>query len=856
MILSSGCGEKKSIVNIQINWKSSDPQSIPLTIREKEYEKQNLLLNPSFEMGRILTYDTVLYSYNISGWSTLGENVYWTDIRNESAFKKDEAYHGFQSIKIVREKADETDVQGEGVVSDFIKVIPGNYRLTCYIKLQNIESNLKRLTGNLLDAVNIRLFYYDKNKILIKSSVFNPASDNIIDNSFKAYSFSGFDYISELPWTKINCISNHFPFEEGGIPSEARFVKVFFGLKGTGTMWVDLADYRYSSANFSLLEKCGRFFEAGMEPSQMLIPTPFSFTNYKQFELSLQTENKEIYPLIYAPRNMSEKELKAVKTIKSILEEAIAGKISGKGAKVNVVTRLHPDELESGRLIFSIGSTSILSENAEHLPFKELKEHPQSYLISRPESYNNLVIIYSEDPEGYFYASRTINQLIDHSNAVYNHYDIFDYPAFINRSFVFKTDGKNNPALRNDLLHALSLGFNKIFVKPSDDLSFQSVYSFYSGNKQYFSSVWKEFPYFRYGFSGINIMMDDKRFDFTESNKPLTSLSGKVEVAAERLARIVKQYDPVQEEGLIISDIFLWEYLNLGSPSTIVKLFDADKFNQFIELRNLFFNTLGSLLSSPDYLNYIYFLPVFSDNSLLHKSGAMGRYYFKDFYFNEGEPDILLWKGPAEYSFSIDGAELKKFNKETEKKIIWFDNTLSINKENRMEMGVASIYPGKAKLGSLFAPFDVILNADINDFHNRECIVDLSDFSPASLIRLSTAADFLWNPDSYNPELSLWKVLVARYGRESAISLLHFNDACYKLLGITITAEADGLSQRLLREGEEVIRSVNLHWEELMKLIEKDTLFINQLADKKNQIITRFYQSKRKRVTDKITSAE
>jgi len=50
----SGCKSKPRIVNIQATWKSTDPSNIPLTVREKEYEKGNLVLNPSFENGTLL----------------------------------------------------------------------------------------------------------------------------------------------------------------------------------------------------------------------------------------------------------------------------------------------------------------------------------------------------------------------------------------------------------------------------------------------------------------------------------------------------------------------------------------------------------------------------------------------------------------------------------------------------------------------------------------------------------------------------------------------------------------------------------------------------------------------------------
>ena len=129
----SGCKSKPRIVNIQATWKSTDPSNIPLTVREKEYEKGNLVLNPSFENGRYFNLDTSRISFNLQGWKKAGENVFWTDVQDRKAFLSNEAYNGLHAIKIARKNADETDLQGEGIISDFIRVIPGSYKLSFYI---------------------------------------------------------------------------------------------------------------------------------------------------------------------------------------------------------------------------------------------------------------------------------------------------------------------------------------------------------------------------------------------------------------------------------------------------------------------------------------------------------------------------------------------------------------------------------------------------------------------------------------------------------------------------------------------------------------------------------------------------
>jgi hypothetical protein len=62
-----------------------------------------------------------------------------------------------------------------------------------------------------------------------------------------------------------------------------------------------------------------------------------------------------------------------------------------------------------------------------------------------------------------------------------------------------------------------------------------------------------------------------------------------------------------------------------------------------------------------------------------------------------------------------------------------------------------------------------------------------------------------------------------------------------------MTAEKEGLSTKLSREGEETMKVINEKWDVVSKILAKDILFLNQLTDNKNLIFTKFYQSKRKR---------
>ena len=302
LIILAGCRSRSHIVNLQTQWSGLDPKSIPLNIREKEYEKGNLVSNPSFELGRYYNVDTLRLSFNLPGWKKVGEDVSWTNIQNALEFEPDEASIGLHAIRIERDNADETDVQGEGIISDYIKVIPGNYRLSMDVRLKHVESNLERLGSNIQDAVNIMLFFYDRNKVLIRNEAYHPAYDHLINNSFKGQPFSNFEYISELDWGRVIGRSGNFPFDEGNIPDDARYVKIFAGLKGTGLMWVDMVDFRYSSENFTFLEKVRPLFDSTLQASETLIPRPRKTEFYKRTDLiKLDDSQKELKPLFLIP---------------------------------------------------------------------------------------------------------------------------------------------------------------------------------------------------------------------------------------------------------------------------------------------------------------------------------------------------------------------------------------------------------------------------------------------------------------------------------------------------------------------------------------------------------------------------
>ena len=64
-------------------WSASNPSSIPYEYRLQQYQKGNIVPNPSFEEGR-LTDDNPSRPFALAGWEIVGQHVAWVGRQEES----------------------------------------------------------------------------------------------------------------------------------------------------------------------------------------------------------------------------------------------------------------------------------------------------------------------------------------------------------------------------------------------------------------------------------------------------------------------------------------------------------------------------------------------------------------------------------------------------------------------------------------------------------------------------------------------------------------------------------------------------------------------------------------------------
>jgi hypothetical protein len=827
-----------------VKWFSLDPFAIPFRLRIQKFERGNLLQDSgSFESGKVYNLDSSRTSFNIDGWLKIGEDVHWVNKKQDSIYNPDEVHSGNYAVKIQRVTANETVNKGEGIQSDYIKVIPGRYELTLFLRLKNIRGYRTRLGSKLYDAVDIRIFYFDKNKIPMSNEQYVPQTKEYIDRSFKSYSLSNFWYISDFGWAKIIGKSINNPYLEGNIPDEARYVKLYIGLKGTGTMWVDDVDFRYTRDNFSTRERLENLIDTVYAKHDLLLPSP---KKYKKVASVLYLKkdgniSANQLPFILVPTNITSETRQAVEVLKNNLT-GIYRQLTGKkiqypdnltGSYISVA------ELANERLVFSVGKTQLYYQYQKQLPADEIKNIPQSYFIFSPSEETNIVFLSGDKPVGDYYAALTAVQLLDHRQFIFHNARIIDYPDFEKRYYTL-----------GDLSEIKTLKKNFSFYKMLNNYKFNGGYLFDNVQKVWTSSMETEIPklkrtIFQEGVSRLFIAFVNGNFpaynyylaDTLQMNyiKPLSKVS-KDELVKRSKAAFVNGIDGIAymtSTGIFPSIQFPWNN----------KFFPDDPASQV----NLI-NDLKKLVLT-EYSNKDFeFLPSWSNNEIIDRGLGRGELYFQRLAEVFPAGIDLLWMGNTYCTYNLSKADLFRLQSCVDLQPVLWDNSLwaksILNNCNYFDPEFA----GQIRLGNLFAPYQCNFTNDIKEgLTGKKIIVNYSANSEIEMIRLITAADYTWNSGEYDPDISVCKVLVSLYGPKVAKALVFFNDSYTSLLASILEMKNSGSNQRIIRKGEMLLadmdKQINVVRQHLMKGQHID-LELKSLRNNMEKMLTRLQTGK------------
>jgi hypothetical protein len=812
-VLCSTCSKKPVPAQTTINWVSQDPLSIPYRIRLQKFEKGNLVRNSSFESGKNLIVDSTGVTYRIDGWQKIGNQVFWVNVELDSIYDIDEASDSIRAVKIHRTVANETDDPGEGIMSDFIKVIPGNYDLSFHIRLNNVSPNRGRLGTRIFDAINIRLLFYDKNKIEITSKAYDPCRKIYIDNSFKGYAFSNFYEIDDLPWSEVIGKSFNVPCTDGDIPDEARYVKIFLGLKGSGTMWIDKVDFRYSEENFSLLERMEKLMDTTLLKQQIIIPQPKKVKKLASIPYFNPKRAPYAVPLICIPENSSVETRQSAILLKLRMEELFK-KIVREPVKYNqirIVTQITADEFGNTRLLFSVGNTILFKRFHEILPVNEIAGREQGYFIYTTPDLSNIVFLYGNEPAGELYAAASAVQLFDNKKLIFHNAQIIDYPDFLQRNI------RTNPfSLKEDI----ASGFYKQLLMNKINGVYFLINTIQEKNK-------------------LNDLHKIMRIlpDYDD----LLSYSIFLEVG-----ELSSGLEKANESPNILSSGSLKEYLDMidGTAKIIIspdygpdkEAADINPSYDAIEKYAGLIRESANLTARNHFPGGVACVPVWRNNEEMNRSRGKAEIYVSE--MRDQLPDNIrfLWNGCNWNGYHTSNADLFRIKSIIGSNPVWLDNSMMYDDV----IPETEIHPGKLNLYNLFKPFN---NHDIRKlFDNLDTTQVYVNFYPASeldIIRLYTVSDFLWNTKDYDPDVSLWKILNLRYGSACARELVLFADIYATLLRLSVEFKDPVHRQRLIRKAGPLQENLHLHLEAIKEILGRKHRLIKELQIIYDGIISR-----------------
>jgi hypothetical protein len=821
------CVEDDSSLPSTVGWSSLDPTSIPLRHRMIQANRGNLVKNPSFEQGRIISIDSNTVSKNIAGWKWVGSNVDWV---------KEEVHTGQYAIKIHRESADETIGQGEGIISDFIRIIPGNYEFMFWIRLQDIHSYQERRGTRIDDAIDIRVLYYDKNRLLISGKTFNSQRNSNIDQSFKALPFAGFWNIDSLDWSQVRGRTTNDYLTEGDVPDEAKFVKVFFGLKGTGTMWIDDVDFRYSAHNFTSLEKSERFFDTTFTALDMLVPGPKKAIGLDPMVYHYIGTDSLPYPVIVIRQQAAPQTYAAARFLKTRLDTLFERHYGKEYKSRIVITSSLPDQvIENGGLIFNLGNKHLSGIGQS---MSALQGREQGYIIQPDSLAPNLVHLIGSDAEGDFYAAVTAAHLLDDSLFVYHQSSIMDYPDIAQRSFLISAVSASSDDMpyRGSLDDMLTLKMNRGYL---DYYCSRSMWeatgtAYLKGLSELGKEAGKE------GMIKLAHMVNP--YAFLPPSTRLDSIdpglkNSWMHSSTSSMSKLYRRFQAGLEAGASTLVLCTNDYLPYeGGHSLNYTLYAERDRKAYINLSQAHLELIRSMIETQGIGKSVKleFIPPWYANELVDQSRGQAEQYLREMADKLPDQISILWSGPSRQSYSLDDADLYRYSGLIGRELVLWDNSLNTLPEILSDTSLSMSLSLKLRTLNVFDPYQVIFAGNsLPGIPAGKIIINSRLDSELMKIRIATAADYMWNTRSYDPDLSLWKILVNWYGKDAAMNLYQFNESYMTVLGSLIALKNDTGNQRHARQIKDQIKVMQETLEILYGQIPHHPRLLNELKSLK-----------------------
>ncbi len=702
---------------------------LPLEVRRAAMSRGDLIANGGFERGG-------------DGWVLEGGRV----VQDSP---------GGGALRLRASSGEEARARTE------VAVIPGEHVLSAAIRLSGIAPSPGERVS---DRLRVRVTWLDRSHVPLQASPLRGPG-RMFQAGERPYPLFFLRDAMAFPWRRAVFLSSYNDPSQEDAPEGAAFARISFTLRGPGVVWLDDVQFQYSRRNFTLAER--------LAPWRLI-------------------DDDALGRVIPAPRVMSERDpVVTLRRFCLVLPARVPPGLSERLGRFEdrirtfgaTSTRDHLDPECDARVIVELPGPGVPGEFATHssgwsragtsrLPGSL---GPEGYVIDTLENTQGPLTfrIRGADARGAAYGIETLRQLLRPApggGAGLRAVTVRDWPAFRGRPVSESDQGPVGARRLDEASRWMAeLKLNRLYLNyplmtarwwepPRVYTELLEALGARARTTGLFTLGVLVNPYFQ--------RSDPAIADTFEISRPedVGLLWRGVRRALDAGARVV----------MLCTDDFTpsWGHNRLEYALTEPR--DLRRFGSLAAAHVRLARDLDARIRAHAPGAAFLFVPPWYNEMFREMGGGFSEDYLEDIGRGFPRDTGFVWTGPAVRSLAVDGVSLERFSRSVGgRPIVLWDNTL-------YALEVGGWYgesPLRARLASFFEPFAIDAQGLEGVSHDAEIYVN-GQSGGRYRVKMATVADYLWNPKAYDPDRSLWRAMVARWGRDDAARVVAW-DAAY-----------------------------------------------------------------------------
>ncbi len=660
------------------------------------------------------------------------------------------AYRPFAGERSLRLNA---HAGGHSRAVTLVPVIPGLYSLSAAVKLTGVSPPAGMV---LADRFRTRITWLDKNRRPL------PQAEDGQAGYERRYPMAFLHKAPEAAWQRAVFVSSYEDPTGDEAPAGAAYARIGFLLEGPGRVEIDDVRFAYSRRNLRLSERVANYRDLDMDALGRVIPTPRHLAE-RGPEISFRrlcVSHPGTPPPGLADR---------LKAFEARLRELGATMIrtgDGGGEPGECDLSFH---LVSADRKSAAWMVDIVNE-ARDLPPEGYVIHTRTGSDGRPA-----LTAAGADGAGLVYALETVRQLLRPAPsgvAALRATEVRDWPSFRGRSLAAWEPGVPGMRTIMEASHwIVGIKLNRLYLnyplrtprwwQPPDTYRalVQGLGERASRTGLYELGVLLN-PYAQHSEPEITDTFQISRREDVEIL--LSEITQTVEAGARVVMLCLDDFVPSRKG-------YRFAYY-LDDPQ------DRRRFASLAEAHLWLIDRLRTRLRAIAPEAILVIVPPWYNERFRASGGNDAERYMRA--MAQGlPPDVgVVWTGPTVRSRIVDDMSTAGFSGSIGgRSLLLWDNSVWELELSRHYAGS----PDRAGVVSLFEPFHI--NADdLSASSFRGEFYFNGSSGGRFLAKAMTLADYLWNPEAYDPDLSIWRAMVFQWGRERAGLLLDWDTAYWQ----------------------------------------------------------------------------